>query len=71
MKQFFTKLFTLFLFLLACYCFYVATVVVFANSFVNIALFVVAIFVLIQACGNLDKNLGYGKWNTDKKNEEK
>lgn len=70
MKQFLLRLTTLGLFLLSVGCFYCARVLVFSSAFINIALFVIAIFVLFQACGNADKLLGYGKYSTLSKNEE-
>ena len=69
MKQFLFKLLTLGLFLLSVGCFYAARTLVFSSAFINIALFVVAIFVLFEACGNADRLLGYGKYSkSNKKN---
>ena len=63
MIQFLQKLITLGVFLLSCGCFYLATTVTFATTFVNIALFLVAVFLLLQGCGRMDKAYGYGKYS--------
>ena len=72
MMQFLQKLITLGGFLLSCGCFYLATTVTFITSFANIALFIIAIFFLIQGCGRLDKTYGYGKYsgNTESDKDE-
>lgn len=62
MRNFLTKLLTLLLFILSAGCLYLAVTACFPNFFVNIVLFVIAIFVLLQACGNIDKENGYGKY---------
>lgn len=63
MKEFFNKTLTLLLFLLSAGLFYLTFTYVFISSFINIALFIIAIFVLLEACGNIDKANGYGKYS--------
>lgn len=70
MKIILNKLLTLFLFLLALGCFYIAITMTFVTSFINLALFFVAIFFLIQACGMFDKIQGYGQYSDNKDNNE-
>ena len=71
MKILVNKLLTLILFLAAIFCAYLAITVPFAMSFINIALFFVAIFLFIQACGLVDKEQGYGKYsNKDEKEKD-
>lgn len=65
-----SKLITLAMFLLAAGCFYMAVTVTFATSFVNVALFIIAIFFLLQGCGRLDKAYGYGKYSNENKPPE-
>ena len=60
------KLITLAMFLASAWCFHAATTIVFASSFLNVGLFIVAIFFLLQGCGRLDKAYGYGKYSKDK-----
>lgn len=65
-----SKLITLAMFLISAWCFYVATTVAFTITFVNVALFIIAIFFLLQGCGRLDKAYGYGKYsNADNKDK--
>lgn len=63
MKILLNKLLTLLLFLVAIGCFYLTVTMTFASSFVNFALFFIAIFFLVQACGMFDKTQGYGKYS--------
>lgn len=63
-----SKLITLAMFLLAAGCFYMAVTVTFSTSFVNVAMFIVAIFFLLQGCGRLDKAYGYGKYSNQDNN---
>lgn len=68
------KLITLSMFLLSCTCFYVAVNVVMPVTLVNVLLFVLSLFFLLQGCGRMDKAYGYGKYSggTDtNKDEEK
>ena len=68
MKQFLFRLFTLLLFVLSLGLFYLATTVAFPTLFINLALLVCALFTTVQACGNVDKLLGYGKHSKDNEN---
>lgn len=63
MKQFLNSLLTLGLFILAAMLFFVGVTYTFPSSLINIVLFIVAIFVLLQGCGNIDKQNGYGKYS--------
>lgn len=68
MKNFFNSLITLFLFLLTAACFYAAFTVTYPIAFINIALVIIAIFILIHACSRIDKALHLGKYaNQDDK----
>jgi len=49
--------------ILSCGLFYVAVTVAFPSSIINVFSFMSAIFFLVQACGLIDKDLGYGKHN--------
>lgn len=69
MKVILNKLLTLCLFLAAIGCFYLAITMGFASSFFNFALFFVAIFFLIQACGMVDKTQGYGQYSNGNNKE--
>ena len=44
---------------------YIALTVSFPAVLVNIILLVCSVFVLFQACGNIDKENHYGKYNQD------
>lgn len=70
MKILLNKLLTLILFLAAIFCAYLAITMSFAMSFINIALFFVAIFLFVQACGLVDKAEGYGKYSNKEKEKE-
>ena len=61
MKHFFNVILIWALLILACGLFYVAVTIPFHTSLVNIMAFVSAIFSLVQACGLIDKDMGYGK----------
>ena len=62
MKQFFSKFITLLLFLLAATLTYFGVTVLFKSFLINICLIIFAIFFLIQACANVDKNNGLGRY---------
>ena len=61
MKHFLNVILIWALLILACGLFYVAVKIPFPTSLINIVSFVSAIFSLVQACGVIDKVLGYGK----------
>lgn len=65
MKHFFNVILIWALLILACGLFYVAVKIPFPSSLINIVSFVSAIFSLVQACGVIDKVLGYGKHGDD------
>lgn len=65
MKHFLNVILIWALLILACGLFYVAVTVPFPTSLVNIVSFVTAVFVIVQACGVIDKVLGYGKHGKD------
>ena len=62
MRDFFYKTFTLSLFILAIGLFYNAIVASYFTVFINLVLIIISIFVLLQACGRVDKALGLGKY---------
>ena len=66
MKNFFNTLLLWGLLILSCGLFYLAVSVAFPSAFVNIALFVSAIFTLAQSLGIIDKRNGFGKGNEEK-----
>ena len=61
MKHFLNLVMIWALLILACGLFYVAVTIPFHTSLVNIMAFISAIFSLVQACGLIDKDMGYGK----------
>jgi hypothetical protein len=65
MKNILTKLFTILLFILSLILFYLAITSYFFSMLVNLILLVIAIFVLLQGCDNIDKICGLGKYNQD------
>lgn len=67
MQNFFQTILLWGLLILACGLFYLATAVSFTSGFVNISLFVSAVFVLLQALGIVDKRHGFGKGNDEHK----
>lgn len=69
MKHFFSILLTWALLALSCTMFYIAVTVAFPSSLVNILSFLTAAFLLVQGCGLIDKNNGYGKHNNSEKKE--
>lgn len=66
MKHIINKAFTLILFIISMGCAYAALIIPFASSFINIILLITAVFFLLQACGNIDKENGFGEYNQDK-----
>jgi hypothetical protein len=70
MKHFFENLFVLVLFLLSTSLFFFALTSVFFSPLINILMFIVAIFFLLQGCSKLDKALGLGDYNHDKDDNE-
>ena len=65
MKQLFNKFTTLLLFLLATTFAYFGITVLFNSFLINLCLIIIAIFILIQACANVDKNYHLGKYSDD------
>ena len=73
MKDFFTSLITLILFVVALGLFYAALTVTYPSVFINLVLIIISIFVLLQGCERIDKayELGdYADENKEKNNEE-
>lgn len=62
MKDFLNSVLSMVLFIVAICLFYVSATVTFTSSVVNIIVFVIAIFVLLQGCGNIDKTHKFGKY---------
>ena len=62
MKELLNKVLSLVLFIVALVLFYVAVAATFTSSVVNIIVFVIAIFVLLQGCGNVDKTHHFGQY---------
>ena len=60
MKDFFYKTFTLMFFIFAVALFYTAISVTYSSVFINLVLIIMSIFVLIHACGRVDKTLHFG-----------
>lgn len=65
MQHFFQTILLWGLLILACGLFYLASTVSFMSGFINIALFVSAVFVLLQALGIVDKRHGFGGKGND------
>ena len=63
MKHFLNVILIWALLILACGLFYVAVAIPFHTSLANIIAFITAIFSLVQACGVIDKEMGYGKYD--------
>lgn len=66
MKKFFNKIITLILFLISAIIAYFSIIITFNYSIINICLMIIAIFFLIQACGNIDKTYKLGIHNKNK-----
>lgn len=65
MKVILKKFLTLCLFIVALGCFYLTFTMTFVSTFINFALFFIAIFFLIQACGMFDELQGYGQYSDE------
>jgi multisubunit Na+/H+ antiporter MnhC subunit len=63
LKQLISQFIVLVLFILAALGFYLAVKVAFFSSFINIMLIFIAIFILIVACGEMDRIHGFGKYS--------
>ena len=70
MKQFLNQLLTFAMFILSIALFYMAVTMTFSSSFINILIFFSALFVLIQACGLIDKAHHFGKYNDGKEDDK-
>lgn len=57
------RLLTLVIILAAASCLYFATVTVFSSSLFNIALFITACFLILQAGSNIDRTHGFGAFS--------
>ena len=66
MKAFLNNTVTLILYLISVGCFYVAFTIVFASPLINILLGVIAVYIFLQACGNVDKKMEIGPYSKDK-----
>lgn len=66
MKAFLNNTVTLVLYLISVGCFYGAFAIVFASPLINILLGVIAVYIFLQACGNVDKKMKIGPYSEDK-----
>ena len=66
MKAFLNNTVTLILYLISVGCFYGAFTIVFASPLINILLGVIAVYIFLQACGNVDKKMEIGPYSKDK-----
>ena len=71
MKHFFSLLLTWAMFILAVALFYVAATVAFPTSLINIVAAITGMFFLIQGCGKVDEEHGFGKYNKENENKDK
>lgn len=62
MREFLQKVLSMILFVVSIVLFHIAATTTFTMSVMNVIIFVVAIFVLLQACGNVDKTHKFGKY---------
>ena len=69
MKHFFSLLLIWAMLILTCGLFYIAVTFSFPSTLVNVCLFVTACFTLVQGCGLIDKEHGFGKHSKDKENK--
>ena len=69
MRELFSKIFTLLIFIAAVGFFYAALTVTYSTVFFNLVLIIISIFVLLQGCARVDKALGLG--NNTKSDESK
>ncbi len=65
MKNFLSLVLTWALLILSCGLFYLAATFTFTSAFMNIALLITAVFVLIQAFGQIDKRHGFGRYSEE------
>jgi multisubunit Na+/H+ antiporter MnhC subunit len=63
LKQLLSQFIVLVLFILTALGFYLAIKVAFFSSFINIMLIIISIFILIVACGEMDRIHGFGKYS--------
>lgn len=72
MKDFFTSLITLILFIVALGLFYAALTVSYPSVFINLVLIIISIFVLLQGCERIDKVYELGDYanNNEENNKE-
>jgi hypothetical protein len=68
MREFFSKIFTLIIFIAAMALFYAALTVNYSNAFFNLILIIISIFVLLIGCGRVDKAMGLGKYAEEDNN---
>lgn len=68
MKEFFNSVLSMMMFIVAICLFYTAVTVTFTSSVMNIIIFIIAIFVLLQGCGNIDKTHKFGKYAVEPEN---
>lgn len=72
MKNFMSLVLTWALLILSCGLFYLAVTMTFISAFINIALLITAVFVLVQAFGQIDKRHGFGRYSSEsQKDKEK
>ena len=70
MKKFFLTLFLWALLIIACGLFYAALTIPFASTFVNIAMVISAVFILVQCLGIIDKRHGFGQGDSNNTEEK-
>lgn len=72
MRNILSKFVTLGLFILAFSLFYIAMTTTFYFALINIVLIIIAVFVLLQGCGNMDRELKFGRYaaKTETTNDE-
>ena len=63
MKKILHQMLTALLFIIATACIYLAVNIAFFSSFFNVAIGIVAIMIIIIACGEIDKIHGFGKYS--------
>ena len=68
MKEFFSSVLSMLMFIVAVCLFYAAATITFYSSVVNIIVFIVAVFVLLQGAGNIDKTHKFGKYAVEPDN---
>lgn len=70
MKAFLNNTVTLVLYLISAGCFYGTFAIVFASPLINILLGVIAVYIFLQACGNMDKKMEIGPYSKDKDKDD-